>query len=404
MKKLISAVIAGAAIIFLVNYLFLGSSKDTASRGPRRGGMAAVAVETAPIKQDRLLDQGLFTGSLIAQSKFSVNPKISGRIRLLIADIGDEISNGKVVAELDDEELKLSVKQAEADLEIARANFNESAGLLEIAKKELERTETMRKQKVASDVDLEKSQASYKTSQARHQVDRAQLANRQAALEAAQIKLSYAKVDATWSGGSNKRFVAEKFLDEGAAVSANTPIVSVIDIATLTAVIDVVEKDYFKIKLGQHAEIESAAISNCIFPARVARIAPILNQDSRLARVELEISNADYSLKPGMFVLARIIFATHESATIVPSSSIVRRQNLTGVFIAEPASMTARFVPIETGFSNQNNVEVASPTISGHVVTLGHHLLQDGATIKTDSFSNGTTSNRKGKGNSGGKK
>lgn len=399
MKKILLAVVAGIALVFLFNRFFLSKTADTANKGPRsRGGMAAVAVETATIKQARLVDQGLFTGSIIAQSKFSVTPKISGRVRKLLVEIGDEISNGQVIAELDDEELKLSVKQAEADLEIAKANFNESAGLLGIAKKELERTETMRKQKVASDVDLEKAQAAYKTSQARHQVDRAQLANRQAALESSQIRLSYAKVDATWSGGSNKRLVAERFLDEGAAANTSTQIVSIIDIATLTAVIDVVEKDYFKIKPGQHAEVESAAIRDCIFPAKVARIAPILSDTSRLARIELEISNSDYSLKPGMFVTTRIIFATHESATIVPASSLVRRQNLTGIFLADTASMTARFVPIEAGFSNPENVEIASPTVSGQVVTLGHHLLQDGAPLKVSGF----TSNGKKNGNSGG--
>ncbi len=399
MKKLIFAAIAGIALVLAFNHFFLKSSDNQGKKGPRnRGGMAAVAVETAPIKLGRLIDQGLFTGSLIAQAKFSVTSKISGRVRKLLVDIGDEITNGQVVAELDDEELQLAVKQAEADLEIARANFNESAGLLEIAKKELERTETMRKQKVASDVDLEKAQAAFKTSQAKHQVNRSQLANRQAALESAQIRLSYAKVDATWSGGANKRFVAEKFLDEGSSVNTNTPIVSVIDIATLTAVIDVVEKDYFKIKIGQHAEIETSAIPDCIFPAKVARIAPILNDTSRLARVELEIANIDKTLKPGMFVTARIIFETHESATIVPTSSLVRRQNRTGIFVADLASMTARFLPIEIDFSNPENVEIASPTISGQVVSLGHHLLQDGAPIKV-----GNSSKQNGKSkNSGG--
>lgn len=383
MKKIFAAIVAGVLLVLLINKFFLvGKGGGSAVNGRGRGPVAAVAVEIEPIKQSRLIDQSIFTGSLSAQSKFSVMPKISGRLRRLLVDIGSTIVNGQVVAELDSDELTLAVKQAEADIEIAKANYNESAGLLEIAGKELERAETMRKQKVASDVDLEKAQAAYKTSQARHQVNKAQLSNRQAALDAALVRLSYAKVDATWTGGSNKRLIAEKFLDEGAMSGPNSPIVSVIDIATLTAVIDVVEKDFFKIKPGQHAEIEAAAIPDCVYPARVVRIAPILDEVSRLARVELEISNVDNSLKPGMFVSARIIFATHEAATIVPNSSIVRRQNQTGVFIADLENMTARFTEIKKGFENEVNTEIASPTISGQVVVLGHHLLQDGAPIK----------------------
>ncbi|MFZ5951514.1 MAG: efflux RND transporter periplasmic adaptor subunit [Candidatus Rifleibacteriota bacterium] len=383
MKKLIFAVITGVLLALLFNRLFLNKNQNQGQNGNRgRGGMAAVAVETTPVKQDRLIDQALFSGSLIARSKFSVLPKISGRIRRLLADIGDEITNGQVIAELEDEELQLEVKQAQADIEIANANFNESASLLEIAKKELERTETMRKQKVSSDVDLEKAQAAFKTSQARHQVNRAQLSNRQSALESAKIRLSYTRVDASWTDGSKKRLIAEKFLDEGAMTGPNTPIASIIDIATMTAVIDVVEKDFFKIKIGQLAEIEAAAIPNCKFAGRVVRIAPILDSAARLGRVEIEISNIDLSLKPGMFVRARIIFEAHESATLVPNSSLVRRKNQTGIFLAETASMTAQFIPVEIGFSDSEYTEIASPTVSGEVVTLGHHLLQDGAPIK----------------------
>jgi RND family efflux transporter MFP subunit len=392
MKKLVLAVIAGIALVLIFNKIFLSEGEVSNGRpGGQRGRMAAVAVEVAPVRTDRLIDQGLFTGTLVSQSKFSLTPRISGRIRKLKVDIGSEISNGEVVAELDDEELVLAVKQAEADLEIARANFNESAGLLEIARKELERTETMRKQKVSSDVELERAQASFKTSQARHQVNKAQLANKQAALESAKVRLSYAQVDASWTGGSNQRFVAEKFLDEGAMATTNSPIVSIIDIATLTAVIDVVEKDYFKIQVGQNAEVEAAAIPDCIYPAKVIRIAPLLDSSSRLARIELEISNADFSLKPGMFVTARIIFEAHESAKIVPASSIVRRQNRPGIFLADTASMTARFVAVQLGFSDQENVEIASPTVSGQVVTLGHHLLEDGAPLKIANLESGPT-------------
>lgn len=396
MKKIILAVVAGVFIVLVIGNLLINGSDKKGTNGKwSRGKKAAVAVEVESIKKTSLYDQGVFTGTLLATSKFAVMPRISGRIRKLKVDIGDSISNGNVVAELDDAELFLAAKQAEADLEIVKANFNETAELVEIARKELERTETMRKQKVSSAVDLEKAQAAHKTSVARHQVSKAQLSNKHAALETARVRLSYAKVDASWSGGSNKRFVAERFLDEGATTGANTPIVTVIDIATLTAVVDVVEKDYFKIKVGQTGKVEATAIPELLFDAKVTRIAPMLDSSSRLARVELEIGNHDFALKPGMFVTAQIIFEEHAAVTIVPTSSLVRRKGKAGIFIAETASMTARFVPIESGFSDADNVEIASPSISGQVVTLGHHLLEDGAEIIIANMAQETDENKK---------
>lgn len=383
MKKLIISAIIGVIAVLGVSRLFFSDNKDSKKfAGRNKRQVMAVAVETTRIKLDRLLDKGVFTGTLVAQTEFRLIPKTSGQIKKLHVDTGDKVKNNDVIAELDDEELLLEVKQAQADLEIARANFNESASLLEIAKNELERTQTMRRQKVASDVELEKAQASFKTAQARLQVTKAQLTQKQAALDTANVRLSYAKVDVSWSNGSEVRLIALKFLDEGDMASTNSPIVSVIDIATLTAVIDVVEKDYFKLKVGQNAQIFTDAIPDSVYPAKVVRLSPMLESASRLARVELELSNPDFMLKPGMFITAEIIFEAHESATLVPNSSLVRRNEKQGVFLINNASMTASFVEIKAGFSNEAYTEVLEPAISGDVVILGHHLLENGSPVR----------------------
>ncbi|MBU1105856.1 MAG: efflux RND transporter periplasmic adaptor subunit [Candidatus Riflebacteria bacterium] len=391
--------IAGGLVYIVQNQL----SKSAGQAGGRRGGGGAkVAVETVAVKVASLVDEGRFVGSIESKSKFMVAPKISGRLKQMLVDIGDSISNGDAVATLDDEELLLSVKQAEADLEIARANFNESTELLEISQRELDRIKTMRQQKVSSEVDVENAQAAHKTRQARHQVNRALQSQKQAALESAQLRLSYARVDASWSGVASKRFIAERFLNEGAMISANTPIVSVIDIATLTAVIDVVEQDYFKIKAGLIAEIEPSALPGSVYKARISRISPMLDESSRQARIELELENTDYQLKPGMFVKARIIYAVHDNTTVVPTSALVRRNNLEGIFLIDRENEKANFVPVKTGFIEGQQVEIASPTLSGDVAILGHHLLEDGMSVIL-TVNDGPAEKTPGKGKDGGR-
>jgi len=381
--KFVTAFLLGVFIVSGALEFVSFTGKDSAGGGMRRGGggPAAVAVKTRPLATGSLVDEGNFVGTIEPTTRFLVSPRISGRIKQLMVDIGDKISNGQIIARLDDEELGLAVKQAEADLEIARANFNESTGLLEISQKELERVQKMRQQKVSSEADVENAQASHKTRQARHQVNRALLSQKQSALETARIRLGYASIDASWSGGAEQRFIAERFLNEGSMVSANTPIVSVIDIATVTAVIDVVERDYFKISKGLKAVIEPAAIPGCVYQATVSRIAPLLDQSSRQARIELELQNVDYALKPGMFIKCRIVFARRDSTVIAPSSAIVRRNDVEGVFVTDKETSTARFVPVKTGFIEGDKTEILSPELSGEVVTLGHHLLEDGATV-----------------------
>lgn len=383
MKKIVVAFIAGIALTWLLVSTFFGGSAGKAGGGRRGpGGAAVVAVEVLPLTTGSLVDEGRFVGSIESTTKFMVAPKISGRIKRLHVDIGDQINNGAVIATLDDEELLLGVKQAEADLEIARANFNESADLLEISQRELERVKKMRQQKVSSEVEVETADAAYKTRLAKHQVNKALLSQKEAALATSRLKLTYATVDASWSGNSGRRLIAERFQNEGAMINANSAIVSVIDIATLTAVIDVVERDYFKIKSGMLAEIETAAVPGRIFPARVTRISPLLNELSRQARIELELANRDHLLKPGMFIKARLIYERHDGVTVAPASALVRRNDLEGLFVVDEEKNIASFVPIQVGFREGDKIEVVSPAISGNVVILGHHLLEDGSRIK----------------------
>lgn len=408
MKKFIFYFVLGIALTWLlVSAVQKNSNGGKAVAGRRgMGGAAVVAVETLPIEIGSLVDEGRFVGTIEPVSKFMVAPKISGRIKKLFVDIGDQIDNGAIIATLDDEELLLGVKQAEADLEIARANFNESAELLQISQRELDRVKKMREQKVSSEVEVENSQASHKTKQAKHQVNKALLSQKESALATSKLKLAYATVDASWSGGAGTRFVAERFQNEGAMINVNSSIVSVIDIATLTGVIDVVESDYFKIKKGQTVEIEPVALPGSVFVARVSRIAPLLNEASRQARIELALANTDYALKPGMFIKARLTYARHESATIAPAEALVRRNDQEGVFLIDREKNIANFVPIEVGFREERKVEIASPTLAGEVVVLGHHLLEDGSSIRLVSkngFQN-KTSEKKGPGGQAGEK
>ena len=386
MKKLIFVFIVGAALVwFGMDYYKKNNTVEKKPGGRGGAKQIIVAVETGNVIKGEMKDEGIFTGSIQPKSKFQVAPKTSGRIKKVNFDIGDTIKNGDIVAELDDEEFLLAVEQAEAALEIAKANYNESGELLEISKRELERVKTMRKQKVASEVEVENASADYKTRSAKHLVNKSSLRQAEASLAQAKLKFAYTKVDASWSYGTNDRFVAERLLDEGAMITANTPIISVIDITNLTAVIDVVERDYFKIKQGMEVEVLPSAIPNATFTAKVTRIAPMLDEVSRQARIELNLRNPDFKLKPGMFITANIIYGTHQNTTIVPIEALVIRKEKEGVFVVDETNKVAKFVPVECGYRNPTQVEICYPEISGRVITLGQHLLEDGMAIRIPS-------------------
>ncbi len=378
-RNLIIAVICLLIVIFVGWKIYKKAFSDKAfgNQGP-----TSVAVEIAPVTEGSIIDMGTFSGTLIPKTQFIVAPKISGKLEQLFVDIGDEVQQNQLVAVLEDEEYQQEVIQAEADLQVARANLEESKSALEIAKRDLERAVTLHKKGIQSDSELDAAKALYAAQEAQHKVAQAQLENQEAALKTAQVRLSYTRIRATWEKGTGARYVGERFVHEGAMLSTNTPILSIIELQPITAVIHVTDKDYFRLALDQNVTISSTAFPSKSFTGQVVRIAPLLQETSRQARVEIEIQNPEYHLKPGMFINAQIQFDKHEKTTIIPFSSLVNRNSQQGVFLADLENKKANFVPVKVGIVEGEKAEILEPSqLSGFVVVLGQHLLEDGAGI-----------------------
>ena len=359
----------------------------------RRPGLS-VAVEVARIQKTVIRDMELFTGSLLPNSYFVVAPKVAGRIEKLLVDIGDSVKRGELIALLDDEEYVQQIDEARAELEVAKAHVIESQSSLDVSRREFKRAQALRQKKITSESELDVARAQYEAQEAKRKVTLAQVAQKEAALRGAMVRLSYTKIRASWENGGEHRIIGERFVDEGAMLKANDPIVSILDINSLTGVIHVIERDYSKVRTGQEAIVTTDAFPGVTFTGRIIRVAPLLKETSRQARVEIEIPNPKGILKPGMFVRVKIEFAKKENATVVPLNALVKRNRQQGVFLADVRNMKAHFVPVTVGIINRELAEVVKPSLSGLVVTLGHHLLEDGSPIILPNMKSGTPSSR----------
>lgn len=322
-------------------------------------------------------------------------------------------------AALEDEELAQKVLQAEAELGIAKANVEECISNLNVAEREFERAKALRGKTIMSQSGLDEAEARYLAERARKQVAEAQVTEKEAALKSARVRLSqtqknarvnelllaqsqvaqqeaavksaevqlsYTRIHAEWEGGSDVRYVGERFVDGGVMLTSNTPILNVVDISRLRAFIYVIERDYPLMKIGQDAVIMIDAYPDKTFSGRIARISHVLQETSRQALVEVEIPNEDLLLKPGMFARLEIEFAEHESAVVIPRAALVRYRDQQGVFSVDENGQTVKFIPVRSGIVTTNLIEILEPPLTGMVVTLGHHLLSDGASIFVSTF------------------
>lgn len=380
MKKIFTIAILIVGIGFLGWQIYKKASVSREGFKMRRRNVT-VAVEIAPVQKTSIREIGQFTGSLLPLSEFKVAPKIAGRLEKILVNIGDTVKGAQLVAVLDDEEYHHQVNQAIAELEVAQANFEERDNALQNANREYERTVALREKKIASESELDAAKSEFKGHQAKLKVAQAQVSQEKAALEMAKVRLSYTQIKVPASHAANQRVVGERYVDEGAMLAPNTPIVSILDIGTLIAVINVIERDYPKIQPELEALISTDAFPGQTFSGKVVRIAPLLMEKSREARIEIEISNDQRLLKPGMFVRVQIEFKQHENVTVVPIAALVKRNGKQGVFEVDRSEKKAHFVPVELGIVNGTQAEILNPPLSDAVVTLGQHLLEDGSKI-----------------------
>lgn len=345
-------------------------------------GDGRVAVEAAPVDTGSVADVRTFTGTLEAGDAFTVAPKIGAQIERIHVDIGDRVEQGQVVAELDDDDATQAVAEAEAELAVARAEVEQAEADARLARREFERTRSLAERELASTSELDTTRARAQAQNAAVAVARARVTQREAALARARVQLSYTRVRANWRGGDNERVVGERMVNEGDTVAANTPLISVLGIAPITAAVFAPESDYAQLSSGQTVEVTADALPNRAFEGRISRIAPRFERDSRQARFEVTLPNEDRALKPGMFVTVRVTVATTDEATLVPEEAIVRREEGPGVYrIIDGDPPTVRFVPVAMGIEGEGGVEILDPELSGRVVTLGQQMLEDDAPV-----------------------
>jgi len=347
----------------------------------RATGPLAVPVEVASVERGVIRIRRVFSGSLEPSFQVTLAPKIAGRIRSLPVDLADTVERGQVVARLDDAELEQDLAQAEADLAVRRAGLSEARSASDMAERELERVKTLNDRGVASESQLDNVRATSLARQAAVQVAEAQVMRAESLVKSARIRLGYATIKADWEGGDDTRVVAERFAEEGDTVSANTPLLSIIELDPVEAIIFATERDYALLDPGQPVTLTTDAYPARTWEGAVARVSPVFREGSRQARIEISVPNADGALKPGMFVRVEAILGSERDATIVPVEALAERDGRTVVFVVDAERLVTRMVPVTVGIRESGRVQIivgeGHEAIDGDVVTLGQQLLGD---------------------------
>ncbi|MDD3642225.1 MAG: efflux RND transporter periplasmic adaptor subunit [Candidatus Krumholzibacteria bacterium] len=369
-------IVAGAVVLALIGYRITVLLTRNSESGQRDSGRPPVAVEVSPVSFGPIQELRQFTGTVFPYNQYVVAPKVSGRLLMIRKRIGDPVRRGELIAQIDDAEYQQAVREAEANLRIAQASFAEARSQADLARQEKERLESLRAKDLVTDSEFESAATHYEAQQSRLALAEAQVEQREASLASARIRLGYTRLSASRPG-----FIGERFVDEGALLAANAAVVLVVGIDSVIVRTTITERDYGFIDRGQPVDVVVDAFAGRRFRGSVARVAPMMREASRMAEMEVEVDNSDHFLKPGMFARVEVMTASRDSTQLVPSAAVVDRDTGPVVFVVPDGATKVSRVSVTTGIVTPSMTEIVEPPLSGRVVTLGQHLLEDGSPV-----------------------
>jgi RND family efflux transporter MFP subunit len=281
-------------------------------------------------------------GSLSADEISTIAAKVSGRIVEVNCDLGDAVSAGQILIKIDDTEYALRVVQAEAQLAQVRAAIGlksgdlvskldpmrsppvrETRALLDEAKQNVVRLQSLFAQRAIVATDLEAAQSAEQVADARFNSSLNSVREKMALVEvqAAQLQLAKQQLLDTTITAPLDGVILNRLVAVGTYVPAGEPLIGLAKTNVLRFRAAVPERFAQQLRTGQRVKI---TVSGEERESKVERISPALDPLSRSLIFEALIPNADNVLRSGLFAQAEVILDEQATAFAIPDSALIR--------------------------------------------------------------------------------
>ncbi len=344
-------------VVALVGQGVISGCKPSSAE-PTKQTAPPVAVQVVQPKRGSITRNVTLPGEVKAYQQATLYAKVAGYLKTISVDKGDFVKEGALLAEIEVPELLADVTKYKAEVEVAELDYqrlsesqkkapdlvvpqtvDEAKGKLDIAKANLERTETL---------------------------------------------LNYAKIIAPFSGVVTRRMV-----DPGAFIPAatsgsaaqNAALLALMDFNTVRVQVAVPELEASLVAKDQPVKVSVDGLPGRGFDGTITRFSYALDEASKTMLAEVELPNPKLELRPGMYAIVKIGIERKEDALLVPVEAVVTERAGASVFTV--VENKARKTPIRIGFNDGANVEIASGVNAGQAVILvGKRTLSDGQAVK----------------------
>jgi RND family efflux transporter MFP subunit len=354
-RLLLFSVIGVAVVALVVGGLLVarnGQAGNDKKKGKKDDAPPPSPVELTTVGKGAITTYLETTTVLEAVHSAVLVARRQGQVVALLADEGRPVSQGQVLARLDDTEAKIAYERAKAAYEQSQRDADRGKALLEKG--------------VSSSQSMDDLMLKWRTAKQN--------------LAQAEYDLAQTRIVAPFSGK-----VVTRMINLGETVTPGRDCFRVDDFDPLLARVYFPERDQSRVRLGQTAELTLDAHPGKTFPARVTIVNPTIDRTNGTFKVTLEVQDRAGVLRPGSFARVRLTSGAFSDAIVLPKKALVTEDGDSYVFKAQGDSVNR--VAVNVGAISGDTAQILAGLTPGEkVVTVGQGGLKQGSRIKAVAF------------------
>ena len=299
-------------------------------------------VEVAVAQSRAVPQESTYASTVEAYVVNNIMPQQGGRIRKINVEVGDYVSKGQILAEMDRLQLdQLALQIQNDDAEYARIkSLYEEGGL--------------------SRSDFEAAELGYKVR-----------------------KSNYQNVEEnTILRSPVTGYVTARNFDVGDMFAMSAPLFTVQQVVPVKLLVGISESEYTKVKKGDTVTLTVDAIPGRTFRGKIDRLYPVIDAATHTFKAEVVVDNQNRVLRPGMYARVTVNFGSR-SSVVVPDQALVKQEG-TGtrfIFVLQEDG-TVKYLPVKTGRHMGTEYEILEGLQDGwKVVVKGQAALRDGVKV-----------------------
>jgi len=282
---------------------------------------------TAPVSRGNIENLVTATGVLQPRDYVDVGAQVSGQLKVLHVDVGSEVKEGDLLAEIDATVYAARVEGTRAQLRNQQAQLKDREAQLKLARIQYQRQVNLHKEDATTAEELQSAEAQLQSAEAQLDSLKAQVAQTESSLRAEEANLEYARIYAPMSGT-----VVSLTSRQGQTLNANQmapTVLRIADLSTMTVQAQVSEADIGKLQPGMKVYFTTFGSGGKRWYSTLDRVEPtptILN-NVVLYNALIDVPNPDGALMTQMTTQVFFIAAQARDVLMVPVAALIFKKN-----------------------------------------------------------------------------